>query len=407
MSAGGRPEGGVRRLREPDVLRGFALSGILLVNAELMAGPYPLTGGGPGAPLADRVVAWLVTALVAGKFSFLFSFLFGYGFALQRRSARRAGVPFAPLHLRRALGLFGIGLAHAVLLYPGDILTTYAVLALVLYGLRGLSPRAALRLAAGLLAGLAALLLAYGLLTTALTDPATTLTAPATAPTTPATTPAEPAPPPAGAPPGLAAAFGTALLYAPHKLAGFLAGLAAAKSSLAERRGRDREWQRRVVVRWLPVGLAGGAFSACCTAGPLDDRWFLAGRAVAVLTGPALAAAYACGLLLLLDAVGPAAGRVLAAAGRLSLTHYLTQSLVLAWVFTGLGLARYGRVGSATLLLGCLALYAAQLAVGARLAARVRYGPAEWLLRALTRARRPGRPAPGPGRPEDAPRPVP
>ncbi|MBQ0827515.1 DUF418 domain-containing protein [Streptomyces sp. RG38] len=355
-----------------------------------MAGPYPLTGGGPGAPLADRVVAWLLTALVAGKFSFLFSFLFGYGFALQRRSARQAGVPFAPRHLRRVLGLFGIGLVHAVLLYPGDILTTYAVLALVLYGLRGLSPRAALRLAAGLLAGLAALLLAYGLLTVALTDPATA-----------------PTPAPAGGPPGPAAAFATALLYAPHKLAGFLAGLAAAKWSLAERRGRDRQWQRRVVVRWLPVGLAGGAFSACCTAGPLDGRWFLAGRAVSVLTGPALAAAYACGLLLLLDAVGPAAGRVLAAAGRLSLTHYLTQSLVLAWVFTGPGLARYGRVGSAALLLGCLALYAAQLAVSARLAPHVRYGPAEWLLRALTRARRPGRPAPGPDRPEAAPRPAP
>lgn len=96
MTAGGRPAGDGRRLRELDVLRGFALLGILLVNAELMAGPYTVSGGGPRAPAPDRVAAWLVSALVATKFSLLFSFLFGYGFALQTRSARHAGADFAP-----------------------------------------------------------------------------------------------------------------------------------------------------------------------------------------------------------------------------------------------------------------------------------------------------------------------
>ncbi|MER6108459.1 DUF418 domain-containing protein [Streptomyces hirsutus] len=394
MSAGGPPTGDGRRLWELDVLRGFALLGILLVNAELMAGPDTVSGGGPGAPAPDRIAAWLVSALVATKFYLLFSFLFGYGFALQMRSARHAGADFAPRHLRRVLGLFGIGIAHAVLLYPGDILTTYAVLALVLYGLRGLAPRTALRLAAGLVAGLGALLLGYGLLIVALTDPAAVGEHAPRAADAVAAHRGGPAQVPAEHLRELPSAFATALLYAPNKLAAFLVGLAAAKTSLARRHGRDRAWLRRVVVRWLPVGLAGGVLSACCTDGPLDDRWFMVGKAVAVLTGPALAAAYACGLLLLLDVMRPAATGFLAAAGRMALTHYLTQSLVLAWVFTGYGLGLYDRVGSAAVLLGCLVLYAVQLALGARLAARTRYGPAEWLLRTITLARRPGRPEP-------------
>jgi uncharacterized protein len=383
-----------RRIGELDVLRGFALFGILVVNALLMAGPYTVFGGGPGASGADRIAAWAVTALVTAKFYVLFSFLFGYGFVLQARSARRAGAAFAPRHLRRTAGLFVLGAAHAVLLYPGDVLTTYAVLALVLYGLSGLGVRAALRVAAALLLLLAALLLGYGLLTVALTEPVTgTAYAPRAAER-------------AAAYRGDAAsvlgthlrdlptALGTDLLYAPAMLAAFLGGLAAAKSRLAERRGRDRAWLRRTALRWLPLGLGGGVIAACCASGPLDGRWFLVGQAATVLTAPALTTSYACGLLLLLtrrsEAGVPAAAGVLAAAGRMALSHYLTQSLVLAWVFSGYGLGLYDRAGTVAVLAGCVLLYAAQLALGARLSARTRYGPAERALRAVTLGRCPG-----------------
>lgn len=401
------PGGEPRRLVELDVLRGFALSGILLVNALLTAGPDVVHGGGPGAPAVDRVAAWVVTALVTTKFYLLFSFLFGCSFVFQERSARRAGAAFAPRHLRRTAALFALGVLHAVLLFPGDILTTYAVLGLVLYGLRGLRPRAALRLAAVLLAAVAAVLLAYGLLTAALTAAA------APVPDTPDTAAYR-----GGAASVVAAHLGDLpaalaanLLYAPDMMAAFLAGLAAARSGLVERRGRDRAWLRGAVHRLLPVGLAGGVVAACCANGPLDGRWFLAGRAVAVLTAPALTAAYACGLLLLLDLRGPAA-RVLASAGRMALSHYLAQSLVLACVFTGYGLALYGRPGTAAVLAGCVPLYGAQLALGALWAGRARYGPAELLLRTLTLGRRPGRdgstsPGPRRARPAAGPRPAP
>lgn len=295
------------RVQDVDVLRGFALFGILLVNAQLTAGPYTAFGGGPHASGVDRAAAWTVTATTTVYQ--LFSFLFGYSFVLQERAARESGSPSAPHHLRRAAGLFGLGLVHAVLLYAGDILMTYAVLGLILYGLRGLSPRAALRVAVCLVVGLAVLLLGYGLLTVVFTEPVT---------------PAQYAPEVARSVAAYRGGFlsvvgahlrelpttmGANLMYTPDMLAAFLAGLAAAKVGLVQRRGRDRRWLRRIVVRWLPVGLAGGVVTACCANGPLDSRWFLVGHALSLLTAPALTASYACGLLLLLSAVPPAAAR--------------------------------------------------------------------------------------------------
>lgn len=126
------------RVVEVDVLRGFALFGILLVNAQLMADPYTAFGGGPGASALDRAAAWGVTATTTAYQ--LFSFLLGYSFVLDRRAAGPSDTGSAPRHLRRTAGLFGLGLAHAVLLYPGDILMTYAALGLVLYALRDLTP---------------------------------------------------------------------------------------------------------------------------------------------------------------------------------------------------------------------------------------------------------------------------
>ncbi|MFJ6655721.1 DUF418 domain-containing protein [Streptomyces sp. NPDC091377] len=381
------------RIPALDVLRGFALFGILVVNALMTAGPYSAFGGGPDASDLDRAVSWLVTALVAAKFYLLFSFLFGYGFVLQERSARREGAAFAPRHLRRTLALFTLGAAHAVLLYPGDILTTYAVLALPLYGLRRLAPRTALRIAAGLLLALFALLLLEGLLTVALTEPRTVAEYVPTVADTVAAHRGDAADVLGAHLSELPDAIAAHVLYAPDFFAAFLAGLAAAKVRLLERRGRDRAWLRRTALRWLPLGLLGGVFTAVCAGGPLDHRWYDVGQAASVLTAPALTASYACALLLLLDRFRtPAAW--LAASGRMALTHYLTQSLVLALVFTGYGAGLYDRVGAALVLAGCVVLYGAQLALGVRLMGRRRYAPAELLLRTVTLARRPaGRPA--------------
>ncbi|MET9323658.1 DUF418 domain-containing protein [Streptomyces sp. NPDC003038] len=58
-------------------------------------------------------------------------------------------------------------------------------------------------------------------------------------------------------------------------------------------------------------------------------------------------------------------------------------------VFTGYGLALYDHLSPAVVILGSLVLYAGQLALSTGLMARHRYGPVEWLLRAITLARLP------------------
>ena len=112
------PAPAVGREHAIDALRGFALLGILMVNAGSFASTY--FGVGVVDPAfsrpVDHAVRWLVSFFFETKFYLLFSMLFGYSFALQMDAARRTGSVFVPRFLRRLLGLALLGLAHAWLL---------------------------------------------------------------------------------------------------------------------------------------------------------------------------------------------------------------------------------------------------------------------------------------------------
>nr|BFE84421.1 hypothetical protein GCM10020093_070220 [Planobispora longispora] len=118
----GRP-----RVAALDVVRGFALCGILLANIQPIAdaGSLVIASGSPAGPAET----WL-GLLVEQRFFPIFSLLFGIGFSLLLESA--AGRTARPrlLLLRRLLVLLAIGLAHMFLLWRGDILTVYAVVGL-------------------------------------------------------------------------------------------------------------------------------------------------------------------------------------------------------------------------------------------------------------------------------------
>lgn len=394
------------RIPEVDVLRGFALVGILLVNALMMAGPYGLGSvGAPDASTLDRMVEGFVQAFVVGKFYLMFSFLFGYSFTLQSASADRDGTSAVPRLLRRSLGLLVLGVLHAVLLYVGDILMTYAVLGLILIAARNCSARTALRAARMVYGCVSGLLLLGGLASVLMPDAETAGTA-RTAGTAET----------AGTDPESAAGFAglvadyrgdaasvvranigqlpdallASALVGGFVLAAFLVGLHCGKRRLLADTGNQKARMRRICVLGAAVGLPGSLFTALAVSGPLGPRWSILGEVVGAVTAPALTAAYVCGMLLLLKTTrGARIAALLAPAGRMALTNYLSQSLVMALVFTAYGLALYDRLGSAVVVLGALVLYATQIALSAALMARHRYGPAEWLLRAVTHARLP------------------
>ena len=128
------PVTGADRIQALDVVRGFALLGILLMNIEGMAGPLmnSMTGVDPSLAGIDRWADTAIYLLVQGKFYPLFSLLFGMGFAVMLHRAEVAERPFFAVYLRRILVLLGLGLAHGFLLWSGDILVAYAVMGFLL-----------------------------------------------------------------------------------------------------------------------------------------------------------------------------------------------------------------------------------------------------------------------------------
>ncbi|WP_231648108.1 DUF418 domain-containing protein [Saccharothrix sp. NRRL B-16348] len=368
------------RLVRLDALRGFALFGILAVNAWAFATGYYASG--IADPARDPAVQWVVSLFFETKFYLLFSFLFGYSFTLQMDAAARRGVAFWPRMLRRHVGLAAIGAAHAVLLFHGDILTTYAVLGLVLLALRGTSPRRAVRLAV-------VLLLASGTVWTLLgvLDVLTHVPVDATAVSarvaetvaayrgTPGTVVAE----------HLRQLPGTlelvVFVQAPSTLAMFLLGFAAGKRQVLAEPRRYRALWSWLLRAGLPIGLAGAAFYAYIAVNHPGSGAETLAIGVSVLTAPLLTGGYVAALLRLFDTRVAA---VFAPAGRVALSNYLLQSAVLGVVFTAYG---FGLVG--TLSYGAVAglvvgIYAVQLALSALWLRSHRYGPLEWLLRVVT-----------------------
>ena len=132
------PSGPVKernRIGALDVVRGFALLGILFVNMRFFAMPlglYEQWLPAEDATTLDVLAHWFIKIFCESKFYPLYAMLFGMGLVLQRTSALKRGRAFVPLYLRRLAVLFAIGLVHAILLWYGDILVVYSVAGLTL-----------------------------------------------------------------------------------------------------------------------------------------------------------------------------------------------------------------------------------------------------------------------------------
>lgn len=374
------------RLHNVDALRGFALFGILAVNIWSFADPYYRSGAehAVDSGTLDQAVRFLVALLFDGKFYLLFSLLFGYSFSLQLEAAQRADTSFRARMLRRGLGLFALGVLHGCLLFEGDILNSYGVLSLFLLAWHGLAPRRALRRAAWLLLVPALLMAALGLVASFIeggmgpkdgTEIAAKLAAfHGSAAATQAYFMGE---------------FPTNLaclpFMGPSSLAMFLVGFAAGREQLLAHVDSVRHLLPRVLWICLPVGLLGAA----CTAAYSTFYPSLSGGLIAVsaniVLGPFLTAAYIALLLMLFEtSAGARLQAALAPMGRLALSNYLMQSLVLALLFTGYGLGWCDRVPPLGLMGMVVAIFGVQMALSAWWGRRHAYGPAEWLLRAIT-----------------------
>lgn len=323
------------RLVALDVIRGLALCGILVANvipiSAAVASDAPVTAAvGPGGGGVD----WL-HVFVDQRFFPIFSLLFGVGFALLVESAAgRAARPRLVL-LRRLLVLLAIGLVHLFLLWPGDILTVYATV------------------------GLLVLL------------PSTWL--------------------PRWAVAGLAVACLTAAVLLGGGHYAMVPGLFLLGSALTRYGVTRRIEDSSRVPALLALVLGAAAVPAVLAQASFEgagDTDTIAYRIVLPVAGLLLAGVYVCLLLVLLRSpVRPALRAVLAPLGRMALTNYLTATVLVLGVAHVVGHPE--RWSSRTVLVITGTVLAAQWLFSALWLRRFRYGPLEWAWRWATWLRRP------------------
>ncbi len=388
--AGSEPDG-APRLLSLDVLRGVAILGILFMNINEMGGSIWASWVEPrhfGWTIADRSVWAVRDVLAEGTARALLEMLFGAGMViLTERTAGQVGEGLAVRrYVRRNLVLLAFGIVHMlVLLWPGDILHSYALAALIVVWFRRLEPGQ--MLAIGLWLTVTELI-ANGV---ALIDPGTAIVAIDHARDIVLEDAArtsdfagwagalwriEVVLLRAGEIETVLEAAGTMLIGAALFRWGVLQG------------GRSRGFYAVLMMVGyavgLPVRIAGvTAELAGRDAGPAVDMLYEVARLATTLGHIGLLH------LLLGSALGAWLLRPFAAAGRTALTLYVAQSAVCLWLlYPPFALGLYGEQGWAAMMTTALAVNAVLLVVANWWVARFRIAPVEWAWRSLAEGRR-------------------
>jgi uncharacterized protein len=133
------------------------------------------------------------------------------------------------------------------------------------------------------------------------------------------------------------------------------------------------------------IGLPGGLVYAAATQLMPGSYLETVALALSILTAPFFTLALMAAMLKLFDSDRVGRWRdALASAGRMALSNYLLQSVLCAAIFHGYGFGLIGRLSMAQTLIVALAIFGIQLLASCLWLRHFRYGPLEWLLRAMT-----------------------
>ena len=396
------------RIQSLDVIRGVAVMGILSVNIVDFSGHNAayLNPAALGSPDPASLIVWALNMLlVDGKFRTLFSMLFGASMLLVIERAEANGESGWTVHWRRMAVLLLFGIAHAILIWRGDILSLYALTGLVAFGFRNAS--------VGKLFGWAiALSLVNVILFAAIGTTLFHQQAAAAAPGASADLlrnwdanyhsfyPAadqvarDMAIYDGGWLTVVAHEAGKAsqivvntVLILPDTLGLMLFGMAAYKSGFLTGEWDDGQYRR--IAGWgIGLGLAGfAALVAADIASNFSVPIVLTGFMTVVTPFRiGMAFGYAALFILLARNMGPIARRF-AAVGRAAFTNYLGTSLLMTAVFYGWGLGLYGDLTRAQAWLFVPLVWLIMLAWSKPWLDRFQYGPFEWAWRSLSRGR--------------------
>ncbi len=141
------------RIEMLDIIRGFALFGIFIVNMLFFHSPkmfLSVTGESLWESTATNVTSQIITLFFTGRFFTIFSFLFGLGFFIFIDRLQQKNLSVSRYYSRRLVFLLLLGLFHGVVLWSGDILLPYACAGFFLLLFRNLKPRIVLMWAIGI-----------------------------------------------------------------------------------------------------------------------------------------------------------------------------------------------------------------------------------------------------------------
>jgi len=391
------------RIQAIDILRGFALLGIITIN---FSGSEVARAGS-----LDDAVRRLIAFLVESKFYTTFSFLFGLGFALQLLRARVRKSRIVPVYIRRMAALYLIGMIHAILIWEGDVLLYYAVMGLLLILFR--------KLPGWILLTFALLSIAFAVWAYLPSAPPERLEGYIPARLSPELQQQRSLERAFDYQPmmeawqelGWATNSGTYFqtvkarfrVYMVRRpflftyfwadaFCMFLLGLYAGRRGIFHDPPGHRKLLRRVMWTTLPLAVALNLYYAY---GPQifgslyqnTPDW--ATGLIYTLAGPMGSLFYISGLLLLLTGSERWMRRLgfLRWVGRMPLTNYLMQSVIGTLIYYHYGLGLMTRIGYLPGLGMTMAVFALQIPLSRWWLGRFRFGPVEWLWRSLTYAK--------------------
>ena len=372
-----------------DVLRGFALLGIIVINIQAFAMPFATLNNPTayGDLTGANYLVWVVSHVLAKrKFITLFSLLFGAGIVLFARSKREDEA--TRLHYRRTAFLLAAGLAHAYLLWYGDILVPYAVCGLVVFFVRDWEPRLLARVGLLLLAVPALMYIASG------------VSLESTQAVLAQWSPGEAA---------IAAEIDTYrsgwLAQFDHRIptaisqqtSGFVAlifwrtsglmlwGMALFKWGVLSNE-RSAGFYRRLLAGGLlggiPLILAGVWYNEAVD---WSVRALFFGSQFNYWGSLLLAGAYIGGVMLFCRRFGGGVVTgALSAVGRTAFSNYILQTVIATTIFYGHGLGLFGRVSRVEQAGVVVAIWVVQIVLSVLWLRFFRFGPLEWLWRTVT-----------------------
>jgi len=385
-----------------DALRGFALLGILMVNWMIMSWPQLWTDMlhlEKWTSNIDKAAIWLIHYLFEYKFFSLFSFLFGMGFAVQFMKAKDNGENFIPYYLRRQFLLLLIGIAHAWLLWPGDFLVLYALQGMLLIIFRKAREKTLLIWSVVFLLIPFLMSLAFYAFASSGEEAITMLRNDFEKVIRPdiinhieqsyAMYPSDNA-----ADVWKIRINDTGRFYESlpfwwwNSFAMFLLGLYAGKKRFFQRLG---ELNPLIWKLWIVTAIFGFGGNVIFVWAYHLQNLFVPNEYnviyafMQILSVPSLTTFYVCSFALLSQNIsGQKLLSIFAPMGRIALTNYVMQSLIISLILFGFGMGYYGKIAPSWGILCCLGIFSFQLLFSHWYVRYFSYGPLEWIWRKFT-----------------------